>query len=150
VDVDGRTGWQFTGPFGQPLPQPNYSADLPCAREILDTYRIFLGNAGYDSYPVANDDDKLQHCITSCRLARACGENLAAALGSAKELRDALTGDGADKNDLDANRHGRNGVNCPEKSCEDYCNQTRGQYGNLPPDPPTPPPPPGFSNWGGF
>jgi RHS repeat-associated protein len=130
VDLDGMIGWQFTDPFGRPLPQPNYSTDMPCAREILDTYRMFLGNSGFDSYPTANDDDRLQHCITSCKLARACGTAVAWALGSLKESRDLLFGGSAEETagDMGANEAGLGGVHCKQQSCEDYCANIRDQY----------------------
>jgi hypothetical protein len=47
-----------------------------------------------------------------------------------KESNDLLHGGSAAETDkdLDNNAHGRNGVDCPSKSCEDYCQQTRDAY----------------------
>ena len=91
---------------------------------------MLLGNAGIGSYPAANDDDSLQHCITSCRISRACGRFTAWALGELKEANDLLHGGTIKETekDTEANAFGRRGAKCRDSTCEDYCGQNRGQY----------------------
>jgi RHS repeat-associated protein len=103
----------------------------PCAQAIGDSLRmIYLGNNGIGGWPAANNDDSVQHCITSCKLARACGSGVAWFLGWIKESNDLIHGGSATETDkdLEDNAHGRMGVNCPGKSCEDYCQQTCSEY----------------------
>ncbi len=124
-DPEGLESWiPFYNPGGDKRPIGVPTVDMPCARAIKEAAQmIYLGNNGVEGYPAANDDDRLQHCITSCNIARACGRATAWALGQLKETNDLLHGGSAKDTDGDqeANKDGRNGVNCPAKSCEDYC-----------------------------
>ena len=119
------------GSYGVPLKRAPTQL-LPCWADFLDTYAMIkIGNSGYGygSFPVANDDDRLQHCITSCKLARACGRLIAWALGQLKETSDLLHGGstGDTTGDLGANKVGRSGCKS-NKSCEEYCQENRGNY----------------------
>jgi hypothetical protein len=99
-------------------------------QELQNALDLILGNSGIGGYPAANDDDSLQHCITSCRISRACGRFTAWALGQLKEANDLIHGGSATETDkdLEDNEFGRKGAKCKNKSCEDYCSQNRDQY----------------------
>jgi RHS repeat-associated protein len=137
IDTDGLCFWGLGGilrPIGEgflrnPL-HPILGMLGNCGGQIAATLgMIELGNRGVPGFPAANADDRLQHCITSCKLTRACGSITATGLGLLKEGNDLLWGGSVQdsKGDLAANKHGRAGA-CDRRSCEDYCNSTRGQY----------------------
>lgn len=98
-----------------------------CLGEMIKAFSTAaIGNnfpGALPQYPGVTND-KYQHCVSSCRLAGACGDAIANALGQLKEGRDALMGEGADPADLAANARGRQNANskeCPKKTCEEKC-----------------------------
>ena len=140
VDIDGLCFWggifrpiwegfkhnplhPFNGMMG------NCASAVAGAAAIINGNRLLEWTGSSFGFPVANDDDRLQHCITSCKIARACGSLNAAVLGDIKELSDRAWGGSADdsRGDQAANKHGRAGT-CDNRTCEDYCNDTRSQY----------------------
>src|SRR6185312_8669718 len=132
IDKFGLQSWMGPGygAFGPSGPggSDSFGKGTECDKAIWNALTLILGNWGIGNYPPANDDDSLQHCITSCRLAKACGKGTAWLLGWLKESNDLIHGGSATETDkdLENDTHGRN---CPpSKNCEDYCNQTRGQY----------------------
>ena len=125
-------GWGSSGGLGVPGSDATslLNRSPTCIGEIAAAVKMLLGNAGFEGYPTANDDDSLQHCTTSCRIARACGKSIAALLGQLKETNDLLHGGSAHESDkdLEDNAFGRSGAGCLNKSCEDYCSQNRDKY----------------------
>ena len=131
MDPEGLEGWiPYWNPNGDGRPIGVPTVETPCVRAIKETAQmIYLGNNGYEGYPMSNSDDRMQHCITSCNIAKACGGFMAAALGDFKELNDRLRGGSWEEShgDQAANKHGRAGA-CDKRDCEDYCQDTRNQY----------------------
>ena len=102
-----------------------------CVGSMSDVWgRAVPGANGWWGDP-PDQDDRFEHCRSSCELARGCGRGVSAALGYLKEgidwLKNGFSNPGG-RGDLQAGAHGRDGVNCPQKSCDDYCRDTRAQY----------------------
>lgn len=86
----------------------------------MDQYKKFAANLGSDTdEPVM--DDKLQHCISSCELAKECGEAVSWLLGFAKEVRDEFVGEGASTEDFLNNFIGHECAGSDE-GCKACCN----------------------------
>ena len=130
MDINGLEGGTTYLPDGGMKPPIDNVPGSACVQELQNAVDLILGNSGIGGYPVANADDSLQHCITSCRISRACGRLTAWALGQLKEANDLIHGGSATETDkdLEANEFGRQGVKCKDKSCEDYCGNNRDKY----------------------
>ena len=125
VDTDGRNGW---GPLNYNTNgSPNFGVSSPggigCIGAIMD---------GFDRSS-SRFDDKQNHCITSCEMAKACGGPLTFVLGHLKEVRDVIADflpeswerQGHDMEaaylDMYANDYGRNVCSTSEEGCEAAC-----------------------------
>jgi RHS repeat-associated protein len=119
-DPKGLQSW------GPPFMPPPQRADQSCLGAIIEAWATTgIGNnypGLLPQYPGVTDD-KYQHCVSSCKLTRACGAGIAEFLGDLKEARDQWFGEGADFRDYQANEKGRSiGADCKDKrSCEDAC-----------------------------
>ena len=127
----GRTdplGLQSWGPPFMPPIDNNQKPD--CLAAIAEAWATAaIGNnfpGSLPQYPGVTDD-KYQHCVSSCKLTRACGAAIAEFFGDLKKARDEWLGEGADPEDYDANERGRNAAKgCKrQKDCEEACRQSR-------------------------
>jgi RHS repeat-associated protein len=128
----GNRPQQLIDPNGLVSIVPLPMARGPCVDALRKVWeRAVPGARGWGWGDPPDNDDRFEHCRSSCELARACGKAAASALGGVKEGVDWLKGglsNPGKRDDMLANAHGRKGTACPDESCEDYCRRTRSQY----------------------
>jgi RHS repeat-associated protein len=137
LDPDGREILNYCQtPDGEWTCKSPIEGSDSCLAALYQVWeRAIPGANGWWGAP-PDDDDRFEHCRSSCELARTCGRAVARGLAYVKEGIDWLWGPEGGRafsnpgyrGDMQANAHGRNGVNCPKQSCDDYCRSTRDQY----------------------